>query len=148
MKEIERKFLVRPGWRPGSRGVRVAQGYLSSGGRATVRVRIAGRAAFLTIKGPTRGLTRDEFEYSIPLKDAEALLELCALKLEKRRHRVRHAGKTWEVDVFRKGKRSLIVAELELTSERARFEAPPWLGEEVSRDARYFNVNLARRWPS
>lgn len=147
MKEIERKFLVRPGWRPGSRGVRIAQGYLSSAGETTVRVRIAGGAAFLTLKGPTRGFTRDEFEYPIPKKDAEALLELCPLKLEKRRHRVRHAGKLWEVDVFRKGKRRLIVAELELKSERERFEAPPWLGKEVSLDARYFNVNLARRWP-
>lgn len=142
--EIERKFLVTgDGWRNGS-GVLYRQGYLNRDKSRTVRVRIAGDAAFLTIKGRSVGATRAEFEYPIPVADAQALLALCDGPLiEKTRYRVPHAGHEWEVDVFAGDNAGLVVAELELQSESEAFAAPAWLGEEVSHDARYFNSNLA-----
>ncbi|WP_296510819.1 CYTH domain-containing protein [Rhodoferax sp.] len=142
--EIERKFLVQGmAWRNGS-GVLYRQGYLNRDKARTVRVRIAGDAAFLTIKGQSTGATRAEFEYPVPLQDAQALLPLCDGPLiDKTRYIVLHAGHRWEVDEFAGDNAGLVVAELELTSEDEAFEAPPWLGEEVTHDARYFNSNLA-----
>lgn len=142
--EIERKFLVQgTAWRNGS-GVLYRQGYLNRDKARTVRVRIAGDAAFLTIKGQSTGATRAEFEYPVPLPDAQALLPLCDGPLiEKTRYIVLHAGHRWEVDEFAGDNAGLVVAELELASEDEAFEAPAWLGEEVTHDARYFNSNLA-----
>lgn len=147
-KEIERKFLVTgDAWREKAAGTRYRQGYLSSHPERTVRVRIAGRKGFLTIKGPSRGATRDEFEYPIPLADAEALLtQLCERPLiEKTRFQVRYKGLTWEIDVFEGENRGLVVAEVELKSEDQAVPVPPWIGREVTDDARYFNSNLAKR---
>jgi CYTH domain-containing protein len=122
------------------------QGYLAEG-ESTVRVRVQGDKGMLTIKGKTRGLSRLEFEYAIPLQDAEHMLdELCGKPLiEKHRYLYQAAnGDTWEVDEFHGENEGLIVAEIELPSEAAAYEKPEWLGEEVSHDSRYFNVNLAK----
>lgn len=145
--EIERKFLVTSdAWRDGQSGVLLQQGYLSRDPDRTVRVRIAGEAAFLTIKGRSKGLTRSEFEYPLPLDEARELLALCLPPLiEKRRHEVPHGGHVWEIDEFFGDNAGLIVAELELPAEDTAFEAPPWLGREVSDDPRYFNSNLSQR---
>lgn len=143
--EIERKFLVTgEAWRqPDAR--RISQGYLNRDKQRTVRVRIAGDAAFLTIKGPTQGATRSEFEYPVPLADAQALLAMCDGPLiDKYRHHVHVGGMLWEVDEFLGDNAGLVVAEIELASEDQVFERPAWLGEEVSHDARYFNSNLAK----
>jgi adenylate cyclase len=142
--EIERKFLVegRP-WRPGS-GVPYRQGYLNRDKERTVRVRIAGDKAFLTIKGATRGASRAEFEYGIPAGDAEQLLKLSdGPIIQKNRYVITHAGSKWEVDEFLGENAGLSVAEIELTSEDQSFARPPWLGREVTDDSRYFNSSLA-----
>ncbi len=143
-EEIERKFLVQgTGWRAG-KCTRLCQGYLSRVKERTVRVRIAGTEAFLTIKSQTRGATRAEFEYPIPLADAEQLLALSdGPVLEKNRHVVVHEGCTWEVDEFFGANSGLVLAEIELTSEQQSFSRPPWLGREVTLDSRYYNSNLA-----
>jgi adenylate cyclase len=144
--EIERKFLVAgEGWRqPAERQTRFSQGYLSRDPARTVRVRTAGERAFLTIKGKTVGATRDEFEYEIPVDEAQALLALCEGPLiDKRRHLCEFQGRTWEVDEFFGDNAGLVVAEIELASEDEAFERPAWLGAEVTGDARYYNANLA-----
>lgn len=142
--EIERKFLVcNDHWRT-QHGVRYSQGYLNRDRERTVRVRIAGDRGFLTIKGRSVGASRAEFEYEIPLADAQEMLALCDGPLvEKVRHLVPHAGMTWEVDEFLGDNAGLVVAELELNSEDQPFERPDWLGEEVTSDPRYFNSTLA-----
>lgn len=150
--EIERKFLVQgEGWRQGA-GQRLVQGYLNRDKARTVRVRMAGEQAFLTIKGVSRGATRAEFEYPIPVADAQALLALCEGPLvDKTRYRIPLGDVVWEVDVFAGENTGLVVAEVELPSEEAAFERPDWLGAEVTQDPRYFNSNLAShpyaRWP-
>lgn len=146
--EIERKFLVTgDGWRGQAHSqTRFSQGYLSRDPARTVRVRIAGDAAFLTIKGATTGATRAEFEYPLPLADAQALLALCdGPVVEKVRHLVLHAGMTWEVDEFLGANAGLVVAEIELDAEGQAFAPPAWLGAEVTGDGRYVNANLAVR---
>ncbi|MFN7981807.1 MAG: CYTH domain-containing protein [Vicinamibacterales bacterium] len=148
MHEIERKFLVvNDTWRAAAVGVLYRQGYLSSVTERVVRVRTAGSAAFLTIKGRTSGVTRLEFEYPIPLEDANRMLdELCERPLiAKTRYRVPWAGFTWDVDEFHEENSGLVIAEIELPSEATRFERPPWVGHEVSDDPRYFNTSLALR---
>lgn len=142
--EIERKFLVRnDGWRT-EHGTRLIQGYLSRDKGRTVRVRIAGEAAWLTIKGLTTGISRAEFEYAIPVADAEQLLSLCEGPIiEKTRHLVEYEGTTWEVDEFHGANAGLVVAEVELDSESEFFARPAWLGDEVSGDVRYSNSSLS-----
>ena len=143
--EIERKFLVADdSWRDGTSGVRIAQGYLSQDPDRTVRVRIAGENAWLTVKGRTEGITRAEFEYAIPLEDARSLLGLCLPSvIDKTRHEISHAGHLWEIDVFHGENDGLVIAEVELADESISPELPPWAGAEVSSDARYFNACLA-----
>ena len=145
--EIERKFRVDPSWTPDGEGTSLEQGYLSSQQERTVRVRIAGSSAKLTVKGITTGVTRSEYEYAIPLADATAMLrDLCEKPhIAKRRHIVMHGGHKWEVDVFSGDNAGLVIAELELRDENEPFERPPWLREEVSHDARYFNSNLIKQ---
>lgn len=143
--EIERKFLVsNTQFLLGLEGTEFKQGYLNREG-ATVRVRVAGEKAFLTIKGKTQGISRAEFEYPIPIKDAEAMLTtLCALPpIEKTRYLINHANKCWEVDVFHGANQGLIVAEVELNSENEAFALPEWVGADVSHETRYFNSQLA-----
>lgn len=145
-KEIERKFLVRPrGWIAPGTGVAIRQGYLSAGEDGTVRVRIAGDRAYLTIKGPTTGMSRDEYEYEIPPADAEEMLaRMCRKRtIEKTRYRVPFGGHTWEVDEFSGDNRGLVVAEVELADEKEPVEIPEWIDREVTGDPRYYNANLA-----
>jgi adenylate cyclase len=141
--EIERKFLVRgDGWREG-RPLAIRQAYLSRDA-VTVRVRREGERGVLTLKGPSVGLARPEFEYEIPVADADALIALSSLPpIEKTRYLVSHAGRTWEVDEFHGANAGLVVAEIELDSEREEIELPEWVGEEVSADPRYRNSSLA-----
>ena len=153
--EIERKFrVVGEGWRhEARRSVRMAQGYINDmaalrEGRqnASVRVRIAGDAAFLNLKSRELGSTRQEFDYPIPVADAEALLALCVGgRIDKVRHYVEHAGHTWEVDEFAGDNAGLVVAELELGSADEAFDRPSWLGREVTEELRYYNLALAER---
>lgn len=145
--EIERKFLViDDSWHDGLPGVRIAQGYLSQDPNRTVRVRIAGEKAWLTIKGRSVGISRAEFEYEIPLADARELLGLCLPSvIDKTRHEVSYGGHLWEIDVFHGENEGLLIAEVELADEAVSPELPPWVGAEVSADARYFNSCLATR---
>ncbi len=142
--EIERKFLVLgDAWRA-SEGTRIWQGYLNRDKNRTVRVRVAGEQAFLTVKGATTGATRAEFEYDIPLADAEQMLSMCdGPVIQKVRRLVQHDGFTWEVDEFFGENAGLVVAEIELQSENQQFFKPSWVGREVTEDARYYNSNLA-----
>jgi adenylate cyclase len=145
--EIERKFLVRgEDWRKGEPGLLYRQGFLRSSVECVVRVRIQGEAAFITIKGPTEGLRRLEFEYPVPLADAREMLDrLCPQPLmEKYRYRRTFAGHEWEIDEFLGENRGLVVAEVELRSEDEPLTAPEWVDREVTGDPRYYNVNLAQ----
>ena len=141
--EIERKFLVNgSGWRQ-ENGVRISQGYLNRDKERTVRIRLAGEKAFLTIKGLTVGASRVEFEYEIPATHAKQLLKLCDSPiLQKIRHTAVLNGLIWEVDEFLGANEGLVVAEVELEREDQSFERPSWLGQEVTEDPRYFNSNL------
>lgn len=145
--EIERKFLVRSAaWRSKAQSRELLrQGYLSSGSRCSIRVRVAGEQAWLNLKAKRSGMTRLEFEYPIPLADADEILrELCnGPLLEKYRHRLPAGGHVWEIDEFLGDNAGLIVAEIELPDEAAEFERPDWLGPEVTQDQRYYNFNLA-----
>ena len=142
--EIERKFLVKEGaWRnAGAQTYR--QGYLSTVKERTVRVRTINDKGYLTVKGSSVGASRLEFEYEIPIADAEEMLDsLCEKPLiEKNRYKLHHGGLTWEVDVFFGDNEGLIVAEAELQSEHQAFEKPDWVGKEVTSDPRYYNANL------
>lgn len=145
-REIERKFLIEgDGWRTGP-GMRLRQGYLSTAKERTVRVRTAGDKATLTIKGVAQRATRDEYEYGIPLSDAEEMLDnLCERPLiDKHRYRIECGGLIWEVDEFLGDNDGLVLAEVELESEDQSFEMPSWIGKEVTEDPRYFNANLVR----
>ena len=144
--EIERKFLVlSEAWRGAVvKSCRLRQGYLAHGESATVRVRTDGHGAWLTIKTPGSGITRPEFEYSIPVDDAVQLLEACGGRvIEKVRHIVPYGQHQWEVDVFSGKNAGLVLAEIELSSEQEKFDRPDWLGTEVSDDPRYYNSSLA-----
>jgi adenylate cyclase len=142
--EIERKFLVtHDGWRRPDPGQRYYQGYLCTG-EVTVRVRCAASRGFLTIKGSSNGSVRPEFEYEIPVNEAEELLNLCHHPLiEKVRHEVLHSGMVWHVDEFAGENTGLVLAEIELSHPRQAVELPDWIGEEVTSDERYRNSRLA-----
>ncbi|HJV75636.1 MAG TPA: CYTH domain-containing protein [Noviherbaspirillum sp.] len=151
--EIERKFLVRDAsWKSMGQGVLLRQGYLSSAPERIVRVRIEGDKAMLTIKGRTAGMTRSEWEYPIPVVEAQVFLDtLCERPIiEKKRYRIPYEGMLWEVDEFLGENAGLVVAEIELESESQTFSRPGWIGDEVTQDSRYFNANLLRhpysRW--
>lgn len=144
--EIERKFLpAGDGWRGLAAGTHYVQGYLAAERACTVRVRLAGASAFLTVKGHGEGLARPEFEYPIPATDAAQLLDLCPLPLvEKTRFRIPLNGLVWEVDEFAGNNSGLVLIEVELASPDQPLEKPDWVGEEVSTDPRYSNAMLAR----
>jgi adenylate cyclase len=144
-KEIERKFLVNgDSWRSLATGKRYRQGYLSTVKERTVRVRTAGDRGYITVKGITVNATRSEYEYEVPLSDAnEMLYNLCERPLiEKVRYRIPIGPVTWEVDEFEGENRGLVTAEVELTDENQQFSLPDWIGTEVTKDPRYFNANL------
>lgn len=145
--EIERKFLVvGDGWRAGARADAIRQGYLAASRTLSVRVRALDERATLTIKGDHGGITRLEYEYAIPVADAHDLLDaLCHRPLiEKTRHTLMHGGLEWVVDEFAGDNAGLVMAEVELDSEDQAVDLPDWVGEEVTGDPRYLNVNLQR----
>ena len=146
--EIERKFLVvGDAWRDIAGGGRPCeQGYIfSDPENITVRVRVLGSQGFLTLKGPTKGISRSEMEYEIPVEEAEHILRsFCGDRVvSKTRYLLEINGLRWELDEFSGKNQGLIVAEIELETEGQLFEKPEWLGEEVSFDPRYFNVALS-----
>lgn len=144
-QEIERKFLVcGDRWRQLGEGIPYRQGYLQRTPEKTVRVRIAGDKAFLTIKGKTEGIARLEFEYPIPLTDAQELLEKLGDRpqIEKIRYRIPLGEFIWEVDEFLGENQGLILAEIELEYEAQPFPKPDWISTEVTGDRRYYNANL------
>jgi adenylate cyclase len=144
--EIERKFLVRDtDILQGREGEALRQGYLVIDVMLTVRVRIGDEQAWLTIKGPTAGRSRLEFEYPIPVADAEALLNLAPHPaIEKTRFRIPHEECIWEVDVFEGANAGLVTAEVELEREDQPVHVPQWVGTEVTGDPRYANASLAK----
>jgi adenylate cyclase len=153
--EIERKFLVTSDvWRGAvTSSVRYRQGYLARGARSAIRVRTDGTTAYLNIKSSVDGVTRLEYEYPIPVSHADEILERIALRpiIAKTRHFVSHGGRRWEIDVFEAENAGLVVAEVELEAADAPLELPPWVGLEVSSDARYYNSSLSEvpfsQWP-
>jgi len=143
-KEIERKFLVDTSKLPTlPKGHIMKQGYVPTQG-ITVRARITDDQAFLTLKGRATGLSRSEFEYPIPVEDAQQILnELCAHPfIEKTRYLIPYGDHTWELDIFEGDNQGLVVAEIELSNENETFELPDWTTEEVSYDRKYRNSNL------
>ena len=145
-QEIERKFLVHTDKLPPLPSPKVIkQGYVPTEG-TTVRVRISNDNAFLTLKGRATGITRSEFEYAIPVSDAESMLEELCMQpyISKKRYIIEHAGHTWELDIFEGENEGLIVAEIELEREDETFEKPEWVANEVSDDPRYRNAYLVK----
>ena len=145
-KEIERKYLVQGDrWKKLAQGVLYRQGYIATVGKATVRVRVIGDRGYLTIKGENKGIVRAEFEYPIPVEDAEEMLNtLCDRPLiEKFRYIIPYGNLVWEVDEFLGDNAGLIIAEVELESEDLVIALPDWIDREVS-DPKYFNVNLVK----
>lgn len=146
-KEIERKFLVRGDYK--SRAVSsslIVQSYLAHTDSLTFRIRTRDDKGYLTIKGPSdaRGLSRDEWEYEIPIADARELMARGRGAIEKIRHLVPSGHHTFEVDEFMGDNAGLTVAEVELSSPDERFERPEWLGDEVTGDRRYYNSQLLK----
>lgn len=150
-KEIERKFLVDINkWnnlystfnKKTNFGTRIVQFYLSN--NPTVRIRISGLQAFITIKGPTEGISRSEFEYRIPREDAEEMMKLgISSFIEKIRYDVEFNNQLFTVDVFEGKNKGLVIAEIELESEDQEVILPDWITEDVSEDINYYNSNLA-----
>lgn len=146
--EIERKFLLKnDSWRTeANEGSMIRQGYLAGTGKSSIRVRVSGEKANINIKSATLDVTRQEYEYTIPLSEANEILDtLCEGPLiEKTRYHVQHDDHLWEVDEFYGDNQGLVVAEIELNSADENFERPDWVGEEVSDDTRYYNVCLVK----
>jgi adenylate cyclase len=147
-QEIERKFLVNHAeWNRTVKpqGKTIIQSYLSTNPEKTIRVRVYGEKGFITVKGKAKGLTRPEFEYEIPLKDAKEMINLFSeVSIEKKRYEIKLDNHIWEVDVFEGNNTGLIIAEIELNSENENFNTPNWITEEVSNDVKYFNSNLQK----
>jgi adenylate cyclase len=147
--EIERKFLVLGlDWKAAVTSKRkIIQGYIAREDGTGVRIRIADEQAFLTIKGARTGNTRSEFEYPIPIKDGQEMLDELSRrpKIKKTRHLIPQSNHVWEVDVFKGKNRGLITAEIELSAEDEPFDRPDWIGEEISTDPRYTNPALMRK---
>ncbi|MET0065458.1 MAG: CYTH domain-containing protein [Candidatus Thiodiazotropha sp.] len=146
--EIERKFLViNDNWKSSVISeAPIKQAYLATTPRASVRVRVDGEQANLNIKGSTVGISRREYEYPIPVEQAEEMLEhlVSGAVIDKVRYKVRHGGHVWDLDRFLGANQGLVVAEVELSHEGEAFEMPDWAGEEVSGDTRYYNASLVQ----
>ncbi|MCX6302931.1 MAG: CYTH domain-containing protein [Bacteroidia bacterium] len=146
--EIERKFLVKGEFRHlAIKKVNIKQTYLSIDPDKTIRVRTAGRKAFLTIKSKPHGISiaRGEWEIQIPMADAVEIMKICLPgKIEKTRHMVPQGKHIFEVDVFHDKNEGLVIAEIELGSESEKFEKPDWLGDEVTGKSEYYNANLIK----
>lgn len=147
--EIERKFrVISDGWKPlAVRSRRLRQAYLAKNEALSLRVRIdGGEAAVLTIKSADSGMSRQEYEYSIPVADAEELMQRCeGVVICKTRHIVPLGDVQWEVDVFEGENAGLVIAEVELDRPDQPLQCPEWLGEEVTEDRRFYNAELAQR---
>ncbi|MBN1987129.1 MAG: CYTH domain-containing protein [Prolixibacteraceae bacterium] len=145
MIEIERKFWVaKEKWKPAGEGRKLVQGYLSVDPERTIRVRIVGEQAFITIKGKTEGIRRTEFEYKIPKSEGEILLNMCLYSpVEKIRFKEKIGDCVWEIDVFGGANQGLILAEVELEQDDQQIQLPAWVGKEVSGDVRFYNSYLA-----
>jgi adenylate cyclase len=144
-QEIERKFLVDSiALGPLGTGLWLQQGFIPTTGLEVVRIRLAGERAWLTLKGKNQGATRSEYEYEIPSSDAEQILaEFCGGHvISKTRYHREFGGHLWEIDVFEGDNAGLVIAEVELASEAEPLSLPDWVTEEVTDDARYYNVNL------
>ena len=144
-KEIERKFLINLAELDAlNNGSRMKQAYISTTDNTAVRIRVSGQTALLTLKGENNGAMRSEFEYAIPVADADEIIhELCSGPvIDKTRYLVTHAQHTWEIDVFHGDNEGLIVAEVELEDETETVEIPHWVTQEVTGDVRYYNANL------
>jgi adenylate cyclase len=146
--EIERKFLVnRELWqdlRNPADASFIQQAYLSADPKCSVRIRITDNKAFITIKGESRGLSREEFEYAVPLKDGLDIMRMAGTSvITKRRYVIRFQGYDWEVDEFYGDNEGLVMAEVELKSEDEKPEWPAWIDTEVTHDPRYYNLQLA-----
>ncbi len=145
-KEIERKFLLHPE-KLGEKGegLKITQAYLSIDPERVVRVRVVGEQAYLTIKGASTGITRDEFEYTIPKADALDMMKLAIFSpIKKIRYKVPYSGKLWEIDHFLGANSGLWLAEVELKHENEKVQLPDWVGKEVSGDERFYNAYLAQ----
>ncbi|WP_309498019.1 CYTH domain-containing protein [Sulfurovum sp.] len=143
--EIEHKFLIDKDKLPKlQNGFSIKQGYIQTIDHTTVRVRIRDKDAFLTIKGENKGATRLEFEYPIPINDAnEMLKDLCNTSvIDKTRYLLKHEGHIWEIDIFEGENIGLVIAEIELENEDEAFTLPNWVTKEVTNDTKYFNSNL------
>ena len=145
-KEIERKFLVDKSRLPNNlEGTKYTQGYISITDSGIVRVRIKGDIAVITIKSAGLGISRDEFEYQIPMDDAKSLLELFNDGvIYKTRYDIVYEGKKWEIDQFHKENEGLWIAEIELQVENESFEIPKWVLEEVTGNEKYYNSYLSK----
>ena len=146
--EIERRFRVSSdAWRADvARSTHITQGYLAITNQSVIRVRVRDTQGYVTIKSRDGGMARQEFEYAIPLADAQALLELCGQRvLEKTRHEVNYAGYLWEIDEYKEPLEDLILAEVELLSETADPPRPLWVGDEITHDGSFSNSALAQR---
>ncbi|MEN8928836.1 MAG: CYTH domain-containing protein [Flavobacteriales bacterium] len=144
-QEIERKYLLKNNsWKSEVTSEnKIVQGYLNSNPARTVRIRITNNIGFLTIKSKNKGSVRKEFEYEIPLKEAEELIQLCEKPIiEKTRFLVKREKHTWEIDVFDGENKGLTVAEIELTEENESFKIPDWIAKEVTSESKYFNSQL------
>tara|TARA_R110002020_G_scaffold303939_2_gene519391 strand:+ start:6056 stop:6532 length:477 start_codon:yes stop_codon:yes gene_type:complete len=147
--EIERKFLVESQdfKTEAVKSIRISQGYLNSNPSRTVRVRIYGDEAFITIKGASdkSGTTRFEWEQSIAVEEADALLELCEQGIiDKMRYEIPQGEHVFEVDEFFGANEGLVVAEIELKHADEKFAHPSWLGQEVTGEIRYYNSQLSK----
>jgi len=146
--EIERKFLlVSDAWRKDvEKSLNMRQGYLSRDAQSSVRIRICDEGGDINVKSTRDGIYRLEYEYAVPLADAEELLARVAHRplIEKTRHIVNFGGHCWEIDEFHGENADLIVAEIKLKSVDEVFPRPAWLGREISTDARYYNSNLSK----
>lgn len=143
--EIEKKYLIDlDKLNHLENGIEIKQGYIETKDKTAVRVRIKGKKAFLTIKSKNDGISRLEFEYSIPVDEAKEMLEkLCKKPLiEKTRYEIVYDKHTWEIDIFYGDNDGLVVAEVELSSEDEEVTLPPWIKQEVTDDTRYYNSNL------
>ena len=149
MKEIEYKFLVdRAAWNEVNKPSPelIVQGFLYKSKELTIRVRIKEDKGYLTIKGATTGISRTEFEYEIPLSDAESLIDQFIDKhIRKHRYTIEFSGKSWEIDEFHGKLEGLILAELEVQSEDEKFDKPNWVTEDVSTNPDYYNAVLIDR---
>ena len=144
-KEIERKFLIDiSGVKSIGSGSRIKQGYISTTDNTAVRIRVSGAVAYLTLKGENQGATRPEFEYEIPIEDAnEIIKELCSGPvIDKTRYLVEYGSHTWEIDVFHGDNDGLIVAEVEIESETEEVDLPKWVINEVTGEVKYYNSSL------